>query len=129
MLRENVNFRAFYDREQFCGILYTAENDKYVFILYFAVNGEIRSKGYGSQILQWLKSDTSKNIVLNVEAIETYAVNFLQREKRIAFYQRNGITDTSYTFVDAEERYSVLSSDSERFNVQEYDALLKWLSL
>lgn len=128
-LRERGNFRAFYDGEQFCGILYTAENDKYIFVLYLAVNDKIRSKGYGSQILQWLKGITSKIIVLNVEATNLSAVNSLQREKRIAFYQKNGITDTGYTFVDAEEKYSVLSSDSERFDVQEYGALLKWFSL
>lgn len=128
-LREKVNFRAFYDGEQFCGVLYTAENNKYVFVLYLAVNDEIRSKGYGSQILQWLKSVTSKIIVLNVEAIDPSAENSLQREKRIAFYRRNGITDTGYTFVDEKERYSILSSDSKRFDVQEYSALLKWFSL
>ena len=128
-LRENINFRAFYDGEHFCGILYTAENDKYVFVLYLAVNSEIRSKGYGSQILQWLKSATPKDIVLNVEAIDPSAVNASQREKRIEFYRKNGITDTCYTFMDKDEKYSVLSSNSERFSVQEYNALLKWFSL
>lgn len=31
-LRKSINFRAFYDDEQFCGIMYTAENDKYIYV-------------------------------------------------------------------------------------------------
>lgn len=128
-IRKNINFRAFFDDDQFCGILYTAENSKYIFVLYLAVNDKIRAKGYGSRILQWLKQSTSKTIVLNVEAINSNATNLEQREKRIEFYKKNGITDTGYFFIDANERYSVLSSDSEHFDINEYKSLLKWFSL
>ena len=30
--RKSVNFRTFYEDDKFCGILYTAENDKYIFV-------------------------------------------------------------------------------------------------
>ena len=83
--RKNVNFRAFYDDDQFCGVLYTAEDNKYIFVFYLAVNDRIRSKGYGTKILDWLKQNTEKIIVLNVEAINPSAENALQREKRISF--------------------------------------------
>lgn len=128
-VRKNINFQAFFDEELFCGILYTAENEKYIFVLYLAVNDKIRSKGYGSQILQWLKQSTEKTIVLNVEAVDSNAFNFKQREKRIEFYQKNGITDTGYLFTDKDEKYYVLSSDAEHFSVKEYCSLLKWFSL
>ena len=127
-LRGNTSFRAFYDEQQFCGILYTYENDQYVFVLYLAVNDRIRSKGYGTQILQWLKRNTSKVIVLNVESVNPAAENNRQREKRTEFYRRNGITDTEYRFTDDGERYSVLSSDSAKFKIEEYRALLKKFS-
>ena len=83
--RKNVNFRVFYDDDQFCGVLYTAEDNKYIFVFYLAVNDRIRSKGYGTKILDWLKQNTEKIIVLNVEAINPSAENALQREKRISF--------------------------------------------
>lgn len=127
-LRKNVNFYTFYSEADFCGILYTVENEKYVFVLYLAVNENIRSKGYGKQILEWLRKNTNKNIVLNVEAACSSAVNAEQREKRIAFYQRNNITDTGYTFFDDGERYAVLASDPETFDVREYENLLKRFS-
>ncbi len=65
-VRRSVNFRAFYEDKQFCGILYTVEDYKYIFVLYLAVNDRIRLKGYGTKILDWLKQNTEKIIILNV---------------------------------------------------------------
>ncbi|HCR74199.1 MAG TPA: N-acetyltransferase [Ruminococcus sp.] len=127
--RKSVNFRAFYDDDLFCGVLYTAEDDKYIFVLYLAVNDRIRSKGYGTKILDWLKQNTEKIIVLNVEAINLSAENALQREKRISFYSRNGIFDTGYRFIDEGETYSVLASDIHHFDLKEYEMLLSRFSL
>ena len=76
--RKNVNFRAFYDDDQFCGVLYTAEDNKYIFVLYLAVDDRIRSKGYGTKILDWLKQNTEKEflfiirkefLILNVDLL------------------------------------------------------------
>ena len=125
---QSVNFRAFYEDDQFCGILYTAENDKYIFVLYLAVNDRIRSKGYGTKLLDWLKRNAEKIIVLNVESLNPSAENALQREKRISFYIRNGIYDTGCRFVDGDETYSVLASDTEHFNSKEYEMLLSRFS-
>ena len=33
--------RAFYEDEQFCGVLYTVEDNKYIIVLYLAVNDQI----------------------------------------------------------------------------------------
>lgn len=127
-LRKNVNFRSFYEDDQFCGVLYTAEDNKYIFVLYLAVNDRIRSKGYGTKILDWLKQNTEKIIVLNVEAINPSVENALQREKRISFYSRNGIFDTGCRFIDEGETYFVLASEIERFDSKEYEMLLSRFS-
>ena len=127
-LRKSVNFRAFNEDDQFCGVLYTAEDNKYIFVLYLAVNDQIRSKGYGTKILDWLKLNTEKSIVLNVESLDPSAENALQREKRISFYSKNGIFDTGCRFVDGGEKYSVLASDIEIFDPGEYEMLLSKFS-
>ena len=127
-LRKSVNFRAFYEDDQFCGVLYTAEDNKYIFVLYLAVNDQIRSKGYGTKILDWLKLNTEKSIVLNVESLDPSAENALQREKRISFYSKNGIFDTGCRFIDGGEKYSVLASDIEIFDPGEYEMLLSKFS-
>ena len=126
--RKNVNFRVFYDDDQFCGVLYTAEDNKYIFVLYLAVNDPIRSKGYGTKILDWLKQNTEKIIVLNVETINPSVENALQREKRISFYSRNGIFDTGCRFTDEGETYSVLATDIDHFDSKEYEILLSRFS-
>ena len=61
--------------------MYTTENDKYIYVLYLAVNDRIRSKGYGTKMLNWLKSDTDKIIVLDAESIDPSAENAQQRER------------------------------------------------
>lgn len=81
--RKSVNFKAFYDDDQFCGVLYTAEDNKYIFVPYLAVNDLIRSNGYGTKILDWLKENTEKIIVLNVESLNPSAPNALQRENEL----------------------------------------------
>ena len=105
--------------------MYTAENEKYVFVLYLAVNDKIRSRGYGSKMLDWLKRNTNKIIVLDVESIDPSAENALQREKRISFYNKNGIFDTGFKFDDGGETYSVLTSDVEGLDEKEYESLLR----
>lgn len=122
--RKSVNFRAFYEDDQFCGVLYTDEDNKYIFVLYLAVNDRIRSKGYGTKMIDWLKQNTEKIIVLNVEAINPSAKNALQREKRISFYSRNGIFDTGCRLIDEGETYFVLASDIDHFDLKEYEMLL-----
>ncbi|MBQ6374918.1 MAG: GNAT family N-acetyltransferase [Clostridia bacterium] len=128
-VRRSVNFRALYDEGQFCGILYTFENEKYIFVLYLAVNDNIRSKGHGSRILDWLKTHTEKIIVLNVESVDPSAHNDTQRLRRIEFYRSNGIYDTGARFMGTGVNYSVLASDVEHFKSKEYEKLLSDCSL
>lgn len=93
-------------------------------MLYLAVEERIRSRGYGTKILDWLKHNTSKIIVLNIEALNPDAENALQRERRIAFYNKNGIFDTGTGFIYAGETYSVLASDPDHYDPKEYERLL-----
>jgi GNAT superfamily N-acetyltransferase len=86
-LRKSTHFTAFYDEDKFVGLLYTIENDRYYFILYLAVNQNIRSKGIGGEILDYAYAQAGdKIIVLNVEPLDKNADNYEQRKRRIAFY-------------------------------------------
>ena len=45
-------------------------NEKTVFILFLVVNDKIRSKGYGSQIITWIKENyPDREIFLDVESL------------------------------------------------------------
>ena len=122
-LNRNTSFRAFYDGTEFCGLLYTVEDDKHILVLYLVVNEEMRSKGYGTKILEWLKDHTSKTIVLNVEPLKDDVADFSQRLKRIEFYQKNGISTTGYILNDGRADYEVLASDVNSFVPEAYEKM------
>ena len=52
----NTEFLGFYDGNTLCGFVYLAHNRKIVFVMFFAVDKLLRSKGYGSDILQNIQS-------------------------------------------------------------------------
>ena len=129
-LRKNTHYTAFYDEDKFVGLLYAIENGRYYFILYLAVNPEMRSGGIGGEILNYAYEQAGdKIIVLNVEPLDSSADNHEQRERRIAFYARHGICETGYGFSGDGVEYSVLASDIERFDPKTYSDMLGGISL
>ena len=124
-LRESTHFTAFYAENKFAGLLYTIENDRYYFILYLAVNPEMRSGGIGGEILDYAYTQAgNKIIVLNVEPLDSSADNHEQRERRIAFYARHSIVETGYGFSMDGVPYSVLASNLSAFSPDEYAKML-----
>ena len=88
-------------------------------ILYLAVNDKIRSKGYGSAILQCIKQRFSnKAIALNIEPLDPKSDNYAQRIKRFEFYLKNGFVDT---------HYQILATTTQ-FPIKEYKLTIKQLS-
>lgn len=119
-LKKGVRFSAFYDGVLFCGIAYTASTERVMYVLYLAVDDRLRSQGYGTKILDLLQAENpEKDIVLNVEPLDERAKNYEQRKKRLAFYGRNGFSDTGYRMTDVTGEYCILSN-SERFSVSDY---------
>lgn len=126
--RNGIDFTAYYDNDTFCGISYTVCKNDTVFVLYLAVNDKIRSKGYGSQILDSIKKNyIGKSVVLNIEPLDSDAENYEQRVKRFEFYKRNGFSNTNHFINDISGRYLILST-SENFSVKAYRDAIKKLS-
>jgi GNAT superfamily N-acetyltransferase len=129
-LRKSTHFTVLYDEDKFVGLLYTIENDRYYFILYLAVNQNIRSKGIGGEILDYAYTQAkNKIIVLNVEPLDSAADNHEQRERRIAFYARHGICETGYGFSMDGVPYSVLASEPSAFDPKAYSDMLGGIQL
>lgn len=118
---EGTNSVAFYEDDILCGFAYFIENEETVFILFLAVNPELRSKGIGSKIISWIKeSCPNKTIFLDVEKPDEKAQNNAQRLKRIEFYKRNGIFDTGNFFTYENVIYEILSTDTH-FTEKDYN--------
>ena len=129
-LRKGTHFTAFYYEDKFAGLLYTIENDRYYFILYLAVNSEMHSCGIGGEILDYAYVQAGdRNIVLNVEPLDSAADNIEQRKRRIAFYARHGILETGYGFSMDGIEYSVLASDTKNFTPKAYSDMLGGIQL
>jgi GNAT superfamily N-acetyltransferase len=121
--RKCADFFAFYDNECFCGITYLIYYKNLTFIFYLAVNTSIRSKGYGSRILQWIEKYKKNNdIILCIEPIEE-SDNYEQRVQRLKFYQKNGYVQTGYQIMDGEP-FELLFK-GKKFSDNMYHKLIK----
>lgn len=118
---KGVNSIAFYDRNNLCGFSYFLVNEKTVFILFLAVNNQIRLKGYGSQIISWIKENyPNREIFLDAEKPDENTENNSQRVKRIEFYKRNGIFDTNHSFSYDGVTYEILCTN-KNFSEEDYN--------
>ncbi len=112
-LKKNYDFKVYYDNSLFVGILFTIESKDTLFVFYIAVNDEIHSKGYGSKLLQVLFDKfPDKPITLFIETMDDKnAVNYEQRVKRLAFYERNGFVHTGMSAGFKTPFVDILSTD------------------
>ena len=104
-----TQFYAFYDEETLCGLVYMATLGKQNFIMFLAVDEKLRSKGYGSSILNTIQYMHQKNkLILSIEPCDEEMKNNEQRLKRKHFYIRNGYKETGYFMKLAGQKQEIL---------------------
>ena len=110
-LHEGVALTAYYHNCEFWGFTHTTVTEDVVFVMFFAVQDELRGKGCGSAILEYLKQhNPGKAIVLHVEPLDDTAENAAQRIDRMRFYERNGFWDTGFNIAEVGGVFRVLST-------------------
>ena len=88
-----TKFKAIYDDEKLCGFIYFGVLGKHVFVMFFAVDSELRNCGYGSKILSELKERyPKKTIVVTIEPTVNTSLDIRGRRKQ--FYIRNNFAET-----------------------------------
>lgn len=93
----NTDFLAFYDKDTLCGFIYLAYNRNIVFVMFLAVDKMLRSKGYGSAILQEIQNKyPDKKIIVSIEPCDKNAPDIDLRTRRKDFYLQNGYKETGY---------------------------------
>lgn len=90
----NTDFLLFFDEDLPIGMIYLAKNRKLVFIMFLAVAKEMRSKGYGSSILRYVKDHYQKKIIVSIEPCNPECPDFAVRQSRKKFYLRNSYEET-----------------------------------
>ena len=119
-LRRGMGVAGYYADGRFCGMTFSAATDKVLFVLFLAVEADVRGQGYGSAILEALRrSHPEHTILLNVELLDPQADNYAQRVQRMHFYKKNGFYDTGYDIDEVGGTFRVLST-APRLCVADY---------
>ena len=106
-------FWAFFDGDFFCGFSNSITHGSITNIVYFAVIPELRSRGYGSQILQVIREqhpDTRIVVDIEVEEDSKDAEELERRNRRRDFYLRNGFGSSPVDYVWQGEHYRLLTA-------------------
>lgn len=93
----------------FLGFASTLCHDRYVYLFYFAIDGQRRGNGIGSEVLRLLKERyAGKCLFLAREVLDENAENIEQRLRRHRFYLRNGFSDQPRQIREAGVVYDVM---------------------
>lgn len=89
----NINYRlsGFSDNDLFIGFISYWEFDSYIYIEHFAINDELRGRGFGSQVLGIFRQSTNKIVLLEIDPV----VDEISRA-RLSFYKNNGFIEKTY---------------------------------
>ena len=106
-------FWTFFDGDLFCGFSNSITHGSITNIVYFAVVPELRSRGYGSQILQAIRRqhpDTRIVVDIEVEEDSKDAEELERRNRRREFYTRNGFDSSPVDYIWQGEHYRLLTA-------------------
>ena len=91
---------VFRDGDAYVGVDYAVSIDGITFVLFLAVDKRVRSRGYGSRILDQIKADHPDDIIIvSFEPSVEGADGCGPGSRRKAFYLRNGFRETGYAGV------------------------------
>jgi len=112
--KDTVRFDAYYDGDVFVGLAYTMSFEDMTYLWYLATDPNLRTKGYGSQIMQHLIEVYPNNrIVLNLDIQDETATDSEIRKKRKEFYIKNGYSSTGYLCTFGGNKLDVMSTNGD----------------
>lgn len=124
--QKNNSFYAVVDNGEFVGLVYTIENERMVYVFFFAIEEAKRGKGYGTKVLSLIKEMYQERAVtLEIEdTADQNADNYEQRINRLGFYQRNGFKQLQIRVNEAGVVFELLSTE-EGITREEFLNLMK----
>lgn len=92
------DFGALLDGETFVGLYFIMRQAGASCLLYFAVRGDLRGRGYGSAALALLGELYPEGLFLFVEEPDAGRPGNDLRLSRIRFYEKNGLADAGFAY-------------------------------
>lgn len=110
ILKHSINqnksiLNAIIDDDKFIGMEYIVNCEDSFYLMYFAINKDLRNKNYGSNVLKDLKNKY-KTIFLSIEKPN----NGLSKRRK-NFYLRNGFYETNKYYIDNSVEYEILCTN------------------
>lgn len=108
------------DENSFLGLAIFAFDKDLALLDYFAISGEMRDQGAGSAVLQALQERyTDRRFLLEIETTKKPCDDLAVRERRKAFYLRNGLHPMDFDVLLFGVEMEILSN-CERLTFEEY---------
>lgn len=84
----NYHLTGYVEDQSFMGFIAYWEFPSYLYIEHFAINGNERGKGYGSQVLNSFVKETPKTVLLEIDPpIDEISIARLRFYRKCGFYQ------------------------------------------
>lgn len=126
---DNFDFLALIDNDSFVGFMAVQTYQNLAYLFFLAIDSACRSKGYGSRAIETLKTAyPGKKQVVDFEMLDDTASNYEQREKRRAFYLRNGYKETGLFLTYLGVDYEVFCMDKD-FEAEVFKAMMKTIQV
>jgi len=125
----HLDFTAYYDENTLIGFTIVYPRPSFSWYWYFAVKEELRGKGLGQQILsQLIERYKGLSFVLDVESTkQNPCPNLEQRQRRHAFYLRNGFRDTNVYRWYGDIEMTMMVMGPGEFTMQDWDDIVSEL--
>ena len=116
---------AITEGENTVGMMVISTNEKAAYICFFAVDKNYRGNGLGSDALnQVCGLYPDKQIVVEIEALDSTASNFAQRKRREGFYLRHGFAHTDRYIRYGGVSYEILFKGAEVYDPVPFENIM-----
>ncbi len=123
--RKDTQFDAYYAEDSLCALAYLATVNELTFLMFLAVEQSMRSRGYGSAVLEEIERQRpGAKTLVSIERCDAPAGDTEQRLRRRRFYERNGYEQTGYLIEMAKQQQEILIRNGA-FEPQEFLAFFR----
>ncbi|MFB4212660.1 GNAT family N-acetyltransferase [Shouchella sp. JSM 1781072] len=92
--RENYNVYIYEQNQDIAAFFAVWETEDFVFLEHFAVREAYRNGGLGGKLLKHMLEEVNKPVIIEVEPPDDEL-----KQRRVAFYERNGFHFSSYGYI------------------------------
>ncbi len=124
----SLDFQAYYEGESLIALTIVYPRPSFSWFWYFAVKEELRGRGWGQRILRMVTSQyKDHSLILDMEDPAQVCENTSQRQRRHAFYLRNGFRDTGVGKYYGSVAMTILLTGEGTFTMQDYEEVIQEL--